>query len=353
MMRALSTVFSVLRPQRRKCRSVAPVVAALLAVASAAAAPGCASQNKKGAAKAPDGNSAADKHYDVAVGSFHNGMFDDARLQLDKALTINPAHADSHYLQGLLLLNQGRSLVDAIEIEQCLTDAAAQRQRERAAELHAKARDAFRLAADQYDDNTAGRGRAHNSIAVVDLFFGELDSAVTEASQALEAQFYGDRYSALANLGWAYYSRGDMTEATTELRQSVLMNPDHCVGRYRLAQVYLDSERPDLALEHAQTVADNERCPIQDAHRIVGVANLRLGRTDDAVAAFGSCFELAPRSCLAQDCRRFLPADWTPAPAGPPVESDAPPPDQVADQVADQRATLPSLHAPVPTTAGP
>ena len=347
MTRAIAPAPPAVRPQRRTCRRAVCGVIALLAVTSAAAAPGCAARNKQGDSAAPDGSSAADKHYDVAVGSFHNGMFDDARLQLDKALTINPAHADSHYLQGLLLLNQGRSLVDAIEIEQCLTDAAANRQRERAQDLHAKARDAFRLAAEHYEENSAGRGRAHNSIAVVDLFFGELDSAVSEASEALEAQFYGDRYSALANLGWAYYARGDITDATTELRQSVLMNPDHCVGRYRLAQVYLDSERPDLALEHAQTVADNERCPIQDAHRIVGVANLRLGRTDDAVSAFASCYELAPRSCLAQDCRRFLPADWEPAPpkTKPRPEPESATPDQMANHASPQ--------SPVPTTAGP
>ena len=85
-----------------------------------------------------------------------------------------------------------------------------------------------------------------------------------------------------------------------------MINPDYCVGRYRLAQVYLDSERPDLALEHAEVVASDDRCPIQDAHRIVGVANLRLGRADDAAGAFESCVALAPRSCLAVDCSRFL-----------------------------------------------
>jgi hypothetical protein len=92
----------------------------------------------------------------------------------------------------------------------------------------------------------------------------------------------------------------------TELRQAVLINPDYCVGRYRLSQVYLDYGLLEQAVEQARTVTDNDRCPIQDAHRILGVATMRLGLTTDAAEAFSSCVSLAPRSCLAGDCERFL-----------------------------------------------
>lgn len=236
-------------------------------------------------------------------------MFEDAKLQLERALIADPEHADSHYLMGVLLLNEGRTIVDAVEIDRCLVDEAADHQRQRAEDLHREARERFDAAATLYDEGAAGRGRAHNSIAVVDLFFHAHESAIDQSRAALAEQFYTHRYSALANLGWAFYSQGNLIEATTELRQAVMINPDFCVGRYRLAQVYLDSERPDLALEHAAIVAKDERCPIQDAHRIVGVASLRLGRTEEAYGAFQRCVELSPRSCLATDCSRFLPAD--------------------------------------------
>lgn len=294
-------------PRRRTFGRVGAGRAVWLSIlVGAAAATGCANQGKGGDPKAPKDANEAAKHYDVAVGSFHNGMFEDAKMQLDRALAINPKHADSHYLMGVLLLNEGRTIVDAVEIDRCLVDEAANLQRERAEGLHRNARESFAMAAERYDEGNRGRGRALNSMAVVDLFFGATASAVSQAQAALAEQFYTQRYSALANLGWAYYSQGDLVEATTELRQSVMVNPDYCVGRYRLAQVYLDTQRPDLALEHAGVVADDERCPIQDAHRIVGVANLRLGRVADAEAAFNQCVSLAPRSCLAIDCSRFL-----------------------------------------------
>jgi type IV pilus assembly protein PilF len=141
---------------------------------------------------------------------------------------------------------------------------------------------------------------------VVSLFFEEHEAAIEQSRAALDQRFYADRYSALANLGWAYYNLGDLVSATNELRQAVLLNPDACVARYRLAQVYLDTGQPEQAVEQAKLVVDDSRCPIQDAHRILGVASLRVGDEPTARDAFGSCVTLAPRSCLAQDCGRFL-----------------------------------------------
>jgi len=279
----------------------------LAMLGSVTSAPGCATRR----ATAPEDPTArqgspADTHYDVAVGSFHNGMFQDAKLQLDRALRADPEHADSYYLQGVLLLNEGRTLVDAVETQRCLTDDAAQLQLDRAQQLHSQARESFAMAASRYPADAAGRGRANNSLAVVDLFFHDDEQAIDDANTALEQQFYSDRYSALANLGWAHYNMGDLVSATNELRQAILLNPDFCVARYRLAHVYLDTGLPEQAVEHARQVVDDPRCPIQDAHRILGVASVRMGDEPTAQEAFGSCVALAPRSCLALDCGRFL-----------------------------------------------
>ena len=279
---------------------------AVVGILGAGAAGGCAARRTQQSVNAEStSESPADKHYDVAVGSFHNAMFEDAKLQLDRALRADPEHADSHYLQGVLLLNEGKSIVDAIEIEQCLVDAAADHQRSRAEELHRKAGQAFERAAKLYEEGAAGRGRALNSLAVVSLFFHQPERASQHARDALEQQFYTDRYSALSNMGWAHYRSGDAIAATAELRQAILINPDYCVGHYRLAQVYLDSGLPEQALEHAQAVVDSPRCPIQDAHRILGVARLRLGQDEGAAHAFQACVDVAPRSCLARDCKRL------------------------------------------------
>ena len=285
-------------------RSVAhfAVVTAVAAVSGCATSPDAKPRSKTNAEK----SSRADKHYDVAVGSFHNGMFEDAKIQIDKALQEDPQHADSHYLQGVLLLNEGKSIVDAIEIQQCLLDDAADQQRVRAETLHRDAGQAFERAAGAYPEGASGRGRALNSMSVVSLYFHETDRAVSAAEEALAEQFYTDRYSALSNLGWAQYLAGDSISATASLRQAVLINPTYCVGHYRLSQVYLDSGLDQQAFDHARQVLDNPQCPIQDAWRIAGVAQMRLGDEQGAAQALQSCVELAPRSCQAEDCRRLL-----------------------------------------------
>lgn len=276
----------------------------LLGATALAAGAGCANTDKR-TSKVPV-ESQADKLYDVAVGSFHNGMFIDAKMQLDRALTDDPEHPNSHYLQGVLLLNEGKTIVDAIETQQCLVDDAADQQRDRAEALHRKAADEFRRAASFFEEGAAGRGRALNSMAVVSLHFHEDTDAARLATEALAEQFYTNRYSALSNLGWAHYQQGDLVSATAQLRQAVLINPQYCVAHYRLAQVYLETGIPERALEHAQLVTQAKRCPIQDAHRIEGVAALRMKQKEDAHSAFQSCVEMAPRSCLAEDCRRLL-----------------------------------------------
>jgi tetratricopeptide (TPR) repeat protein len=266
---------------------------------------GCAGRTEAGSASGEDGAPPADKYYEIAVGSFHNGMLEDAKAQIRSALRADENHADSLYLLGVILLHEGKSMVDAVESEMCLTDAAAGNQRLRADELHREAHDAFERASKAYEEHEPGRGRAFNSMAVVSLHFQEYDRAIEEATKSLDVQFYTERYSALSNLGWAYYKRGDNVEAMTELRQAVMFNPDYCVGRYRLAQVYLDADLNEQAAEEISRVIADERCPIQDAHRLYGVASLRMGQGGEAGAAFDACVALAPRSCLASECQRF------------------------------------------------
>lgn len=290
------------RPSPKPLRTTRAVLGLALGLALSLSV-GCASADKRSPEQIRD---SANNHYEIALGSAQAGSMDDAKKQLELALQAVPEHGNSHYLLGLIKLNEGRAIIEFIESEMCLTDAAADAQRGRADVLHREAHKSFSRAAAAYDANDPSLGRAYNSMSVVSLYFHDYDRAHAELEQALDAQFYTEKYSALANLGWAYYERGDLVAAMTELRQSVLMNPDYCVGRYRLAQVYLDYQMTEEALEEIERVIADERCPIQDAHRIAGVARMRLGFGVGAAEAFEGCLALAPRSCLANACRQFL-----------------------------------------------
>jgi len=280
-----------------------PLVAtvALAALVNVTSAAGCAGLNG-GSGRSGD-TAKAEKLYSVGLGSFQNGMLEDAKVQLDKALKVDPKHGDSHYLMGVILLQEGKAMIDAIEGEICLTDDAAELQRQRADELHRRAHEAFTAATQSYEESEPGRGRAFNSMSVVSLYFHDFEAAEREAKSALGVQFYTERYSALANLGWSYFQQGNLVEAMTELRQSVMLNPDFCVGRLRLAKVYFDYGFIEPAAEEITKVVGDERCPIPEAHQIHASVALRLGQESNAAAALASCVALAPRSCIAEACR--------------------------------------------------
>ncbi|MCA9684371.1 MAG: tetratricopeptide repeat protein [Myxococcales bacterium] len=290
-----------MRDQRTLARTPLAIATLALAVLVGSVTTGCA-HDKRSPGELLD---SANNHYDIALGSAQSGAFDDAKKQLELALEAVPEHGNALYLMGLIQLHEGRTIIEFIESEMCLTDEAAAAQRGRADDLHRAAHESFSRAAASFDEHDPGLGRAYNSMAVVSLYFHDNEQAQKELDAALGAQFYTEKYSALANLGWAYYEQGDLVAAMTELRQSVLMNPDYCVGRYRLAQVYLDSEMTEQALEEISRVVEDDRCPIQDAHRVAGIAQMRLGQGSEASESFQSCLELAPRSCLANACRQF------------------------------------------------
>jgi len=261
----------------------------------------CASS---GGREAPDGNSdSADKYYQVALGSFQSGMYSDAEQNLDRALSLESAHGNSLYLKGLISLVEGKDMLIAVERQVCLRDDAAELQRERASELHRESREYFRRSVEAFGDDSSGRGRALNSMSVVSLYFGDYETAVLEASEALREQFYGARYSALSNLGWAYFQQEKLVEAMSELREAVRMNPGHCVSRYRLAEVYFDYGLVADAGELLDAVVMDENCPIQEALALKGDIYASLGRSRDAVTAYRECVHAAPRSCVAEACK--------------------------------------------------
>jgi Tfp pilus assembly protein PilF len=261
---------------------------------------GCASSAARESAESSA--ESADKFYQVALGSFQTGMYSDAEQNLDRALSIDSEHGDSLYLKGLISLVEGKDMLIAVERQLCLQDDAAELQRERASELHRESREYFRRSVEAFGEDSPGRGRALNSMSVVSLYFGDYETAVLEASEALREQFYGARYSALSNLGWAYYQQEKLVEAISELREAVRMNPGHCVSRYRLAEVYFDYGLADDAAELLDAVVMDENCPIQEALALKGDIYASMGRSRDAATAYRECIQAAPRSCVAEAC---------------------------------------------------
>jgi Tfp pilus assembly protein PilF len=144
---------------------------------------------------------------------------------------------------------------------------------------------------------------ARNNLAVVMIHFGRYDEAVQQEERALANIVYHEPYVAEGNLGLAYLEKHDFARASKALRQSLFEQPKFCVGRYRLAKVYYEQQDWEQAASELEQVVSDKACPIQEAYHLAGMVALRRDDRDRARQLFARCVELAPRSCLASECK--------------------------------------------------
>jgi tetratricopeptide (TPR) repeat protein len=147
---------------------------------------------------------------------------------------------------------------------------------------------------------------AWNNLSVAELQLQSWDAAIEAARNALKDPSYAIPEFARANLGWAYYQKKDIQSAWKELHEAVSRSPGFCVGRYRLAKVYQERGDIDQAADVlAPLLADVKRCPIQEAQLLGGLLNERKREIASARELFQHCVDMDPRSCVADECRRY------------------------------------------------
>lgn len=258
-------------------------------------APGCATRAKRD----PDQSQV---RYQLAVGYFENRRVEAAVDELNKALDADPENADAHNMLGLVALKQAHDYGAQAEIFSCLkgTDEQAVRAEEtrklREADRH------FRKAIELRPSFAA----AWNSIATVALLLQAWDAAVEAAQNALKDPTYDAPVFARANLGWAFFHKKDLQNAWKELYEAVATAPGFCVGRYRLAKVYLERGDLDQAVSALDPLlSDTKRCPIQEAVLLGGLLYQRRQDPEKARELFDACATMSPRSCAADQCRRY------------------------------------------------
>jgi type IV pilus assembly protein PilF len=246
-------------------------------------------------------------HYLLGADYVKKKMPNAAKRELFKSLELNKKNRDAHHLLGVIFFLEGVHKLNLLERTQCLKGLAASEQRVEAnkefrrCESHFKNSVKLELEIEKKVDS-AGL----NYLANVALHFKRFDEAIKLAKQALDNILYSSRDLPLATLGWAYYQKGDKTSAARELRQAIFYNPKSCVGRYRLAEVYYKQKSYDQAVQELKRVVDDKNCPIQDAHHLLGLAYMKKRNLELARIQFDLCVKLNPKSCLSEECRRFV-----------------------------------------------
>ena len=150
---------------------------------------------------------------------------------------------------------------------------------------------------------------AQNTLGVVLIN----ENRFAEAIQVLEPLTRDIQYAtpetAWGNLGWAYLMAGDTDRAVDALGHSVALQPEFCVGNYRLGLAYekkndLRSARGSLtrALE-----TDRPECKgLQDAYAARARVELRMGELDGARADLERCRTLGDSSSAGRECAALM-----------------------------------------------
>jgi Tfp pilus assembly protein PilF len=268
------------------------IVGALAAVASAAA--GCATRPHRDSEQ-------SHIRYQLAADYFRARRTEAALEELRKALELDPENADAYDLMGLIALAQGAEYLRQAETVGCL----------RGADADAVRRDAvakFRDAQQHLRKATTLRpafSEAWNNLSVAALQLESYDEAVAAAENALKDVTYPSPEFARSNLGWALFHKKNLNGAWKELHEAVARAPGFCVGRYRLAKVYVERGQLDEAAEQIDAVTANAACPIQEALLLAGLVHERRKDSAGSRSLFERCTAVAPRACLAAECRRY------------------------------------------------
>lgn len=265
-------------------RRVAPLTA-LGAFCAALVSLGCTSTSAAPmGAQSPEAQSLAE--YDLASDLWLQR--DQPRQALEhalKALELDDENADAHHLAALLYLDFCRR-----DAHQCQLDQA---------ESHAT--EALAVRKDFRE--------AKNTLGVILIHRKEYARAAAILKPLTEDILYQTPENAWGNLGWAYLESGQLDAAMDALSRSVAVQPNFCVGHFRLGLARF--EKKDFAgaaaaYTRALDVSDPRCKALQEAYLGRAQASLKLSQPEPAVADLRQCAALDATTPTGQSCQALM-----------------------------------------------
>lgn len=240
------------------------------------------------------------KRLDLAKDALANGRLDEAAAEANKTLACNPNDEEAHNVGGLVHVIRATLTERSLVVDDCLTGVDAEALRSDQDEEYAAADKAFARAtqlAPDYGEAWANRGATAMALGDVDAAVGHYEEALVHPERLVNPA--GTR----ANLGWAQFQREDYVAAAKELLLSLQFQPGNCFATYRLGRVYFAREEWEKAAEQFQGVTDDPSCGLQESWLYLMKSRIEQGLTADATVARDACRTMAPKSCVAAQCR--------------------------------------------------
>jgi tetratricopeptide (TPR) repeat protein len=106
-----------------------------------------------------------------------------------------------------------------------------------------------------------------------------------------------------AHLGWGQFHCKNYVEAATSLRQALQFKPKMCVASYRLGRVYFARKEWDKAEARFREVSFDTSCRNRQEAYLYLMKSLAAKKLAIDPAMREACVRLAPKSCIAAQCR--------------------------------------------------
>jgi tetratricopeptide (TPR) repeat protein len=211
-------------------------------------------------------------HYGLGNALFEKGRVDDAVVQYEKALEINPDYAEACNNLGNALLQQGK-----------VNEAITQLQR------------ALQLNPDLAD--------ARNNLGNALLQQGKADEAIAQLQRAL--QLNPDLANTHDIVGNALLQKGKVDEAIAEYHLALQINPRLAEACYNLGNARLRQGKVDEAIAQYQKALEINP-DFADAHDNLGTALLHQGNTAEAIAQYRMALRIKPDKAEIQNNLAWL-----------------------------------------------
>lgn len=139
---------------------------------------------------------------------------------------------------------------------------------------------------------------AKNNLGSAYLVLKQWDKAIPILEDVTNDMLYGTPHFPLANLGWAYYNKGDYAKAQQYLSEALELKPDFYLAQLNLGRTYLATGRLHDALSIFESMAQNN--PKDPALLLeLGKTYRLLGDYSNALLALKGAIEYAENSDLA------------------------------------------------------
>lgn len=230
------------------------------------------------------------------------GELDAAETEATQAIRYDASNSDAYMVRGLTYFHRAQQATNLFEVQSCMRGDAAGALRDEQESYLQRAAKEFAKAVELDPKNAEAwstRGIVANLQSDPELAKTFLVEALRNPSRLISPAL------TRAHLGWSYYLNKEFSLAKKELLQAVQQIPNMCVANYRLGRVHFDEQEFAEANERFISVIETKECAkLHEAYLYLMQSQRQQGLIADAAITRDACTAMAPKSCIALQCKQ-------------------------------------------------